>query len=165
MRATLIRRLPPEELSPIVEWMAALPLQEVTKSSYVNGRTEKWFRAGSNLQSPDGGRGRVFRCEEPPDFVVALGDRQLPGWHSLLVCGGRTSIGLHSDHQHFERQAVMLNVGWAEFSEHGRQSSTITLEDALYLLDTGVQHSSLQLAPIRFHATFRRICPRFLGQL
>ncbi len=164
MRAQLIRKMEVgPELSEWVSWMVGLDLRPVTKSTYVHGRTEKWFRWASNLRSIANGRHTLSRCEEPPDFVRTLGDAELLGWSSLLVCGFPTSIGPHRDHGCFEREAVMLNVGRARYTEtvRGRDES-IELEDGLYSLDIGVIHRSEQLDDIRFNATFRRIKPNFL---
>ena len=168
MRATVIRRLSHEEWVPLALWMGELPLEPITKSNYVENRLEKWLRVGSNLQSIPANRHRVFRCPEPPDFVTVLGDSALPGWESLLVCGGATSITRHSDHGVFESQAVMLNVGQARFTEHyaGDREESLALESGdLILLDIKVPHSSVQLSPARFHMTFRRIKKPFLAML
>lgn len=94
MHAQLIGRIGPEAANWLRHWVEQQPLAEVTKSSYVNGRREVWYRRGSNLQSIPCGRAAVFDAPEPTERLARFGETYLPGWHSLLVCGGLTTITL-----------------------------------------------------------------------
>lgn len=164
MQAQILKRLSANLTCDLAIWCAQLPLEDTTKSGYVSGRTEMWFRFGSNLQSIPASRARVFRCPEPPTFISTLGDDLLPGWHSLLVCGGETSIQAHRDHGHFESEAVMINIGEAVYME-GKSDNFEALplsEGDVVRLDIKKLHASKQLSPVRFHLTFRKIKSEFL---
>lgn len=164
MRARKIGRINAEARSWLLAWVKQEPLDEVTKSRYVNGRLEKWYRTGSNLQSLARGHARLFSCPEPPERLIKFGDQNLPGWHSLLVCGGPTSIHWHRDHGHFERIAVMINLGRAVYRELDKEViESVTLEDGdVVELDIKITHAADQLSNERFNFCFRRIKPEFL---
>ena len=165
MHARKLGQINPEARAWLLAWIKQEPLAEVTKSSYVHGRLEKWYRRGSNLQSLARGHAQLFKCPDPPDRLIQFGDRSLPGWHSLLVCGGPTSIHWHRDHGHFERQAVMINLGRAVYRELDKEVvESLTLEDGdVVELDIKVIHVADQLSPVRFNFCFRRIKPEFLA--
>jgi hypothetical protein len=173
----IIDQLQPGVLEPIREWCRRQPLGEVTKSSYVKGRLEKWYRMGSNLQSIHLlGRARVFQCEEAPLVVNYFGDLHLKGWNSLLVCGGPTTITWHRDHGHFFGPAVMINLGEATYHESDRNADINTptaikfqnyhLEDGMVVwIDTKMPHASTQISAERFNLTFRTIKPEYLAHV
>lgn len=69
-----------------------LSLTRATRSRYAPGRLEAWFRSEIYL-----GTGVTSAAPEPPLAVVARGKRFLPGWTSLLLIGGDTTIGPHRD--------------------------------------------------------------------
>lgn len=165
MRAQIIGRLPVDAREWLRNWVTKQPHKEVTKSSYVRGRTEGWYRLGSNLQSIPCGRAALFAAPEPPERLAAFGDRHVPGWHSLLVCGGTTSITPHCDHGHFCNEAVMINLGEAVFVEHvGTASESLTLRDGdVVRLDIKVTHSAQQTSSERFNFCFRQVKREFLG--
>lgn len=143
------------------DWLRSLDLQPTTGSTYVRGRGERWFRWASDLGA------RVYRVEEPPDFVALLGERYLSRWASLLACGGETSIRRHVDHKHFLRHAVMVHVdGYAEFNAwpRGKPPEAYQLHPGQVVeLDVGIPHASRQTSPERYHLTFRRVWPHLLG--
>ncbi len=165
MKAQIVGTLSVEARTYLRDWVRQEPLDEVTKSSYVSGRKEKWYRLGSNLQCIQTGRDKLFAATEPPQRLIDFGDRLLLGWHSLLVCGGKTTITAHRDHGHFEAEAVMINLGGAVYAEHiGAASESISLCDGdVVRLDIKVTHSSRQLSDERFNFTFRRVKPEFLA--
>lgn len=155
------------------EWCRKQKLAETTYSSYVKGRLEKWYRMGSNLQSIKLGYAKVFKCTDAPGWITACGDKYLPGWNSLLVCGGPTTIDWHRDHGHFFGPAVMINLGEAKYSEAERHAAISAgsspraqshdLKDGMIvLIDTKLPHKSEQVSPERFNLTFRTIRPEFL---
>jgi hypothetical protein len=150
--------------------MRTAPLAEITGSSYVKGRLEAWYERGSNLQSIPAGRARIFTATPAWDRLRNLGNLYLPGWHSMLVCGGQTSIDWHRDHGHFEGDGLMLNLGEAEFwtQSDPRDVSTqqrILLTDGMVVrIQIKVLHRSVQRSPERFHVTWRKIRPAFLSQ-
>lgn len=165
MKAHIIGTISQDAREWLRAWARQQPLDEVTKSSYVSGRREAWYRLGSNLQSLAAGRAKLFAAPEPPQRLIDFGDRLLPGWHSLLVCGGKTTITPHRDHSHFEAEAVMINLGGAVYAEHvGATSESISLCDGdVVRLDIKVTHSARQLSDERFNFTFRRVKPEFLA--
>lgn len=165
MRAQIIGRLPVNAREWLRCWAAAQPLEEVTKSSYVRGRSEAWYRLGSNLQSIPCGRAALFTAPEPPERLATFGERHLPGWHSLLVCSGATSITPHRDHGHFCNEAVMINLGEAVFTEHaGMAAESLPLRDGdVVQLDIKVTHSAQQTSSERYNFCFRRVKREFLG--
>jgi len=164
MKAQIIGTISSEARDYLRDWARQQPLDEVTKSSYVNGRREAWYRLGSNLQCIPAGRAKLFQAPEPCRRLVDFGDRLLPGWHSLLVCGGKTTITAHRDHGHFEAEAVMINLGSAEYVEHvGTTLESVSLYDgAVVRLDIKVTHAARQTSDERFNFTFRRIKSEFL---
>lgn len=124
-----------------LEISRAMDYQKVVHSSYAPQRLEKWGRLGSNLQSLKNGQHKVLTAPEPHPRLAALGDRFLPGWHSLLRCAGvqpnsDTNIDWHRDHGAFTPWAVMLNLGEALFVEEDPKGSlSVQVED--YDLKTG----------------------------
>lgn len=173
----VVGELSQDNLKLIREWCQKQPLELMTKSSYVKGRLEKWYRYASNLQSITG-RGEVFYAGEPKDdlaydIICAFGNVLLPGWNSLLVCGGPTSIGWHRDHGHFMGPAVMINLGEALYSELPRhsdikQANLLTSKGRLLKdgeiveIDTKMPHQSVQQSKERFNLTFRTIKFEFM---
>ena len=164
MRAHLIGLLPQEGRDWLRSWVREQPLAEVTHSGYVRGRLEAWYRLGSNLQSVYCGRGAVFAAPEPPERLTSFGDRVLPGWHSLLVCGGPTAISWHRDHPHFEAEAVMINLGDAVFRERdGNIEEGLVFGDGdVVRLDIKVLHMAEQKSAERFNFCFRRVKAEYL---
>lgn len=141
------------------EWLRSEPLRPTTHSRFVSGRLERWYRAGTDLRCDP----TVFAAPEPPKRIVALGDAVLPGWQSLLCCGGRTSIARHRDHRCFAAEAAMLNLGEAALSYwiDGAERELVLLDGDLIRLDVSVLHASDQLSDERFCITFRRFTPTF----
>lgn len=151
--------------SGLKRWLSTLTLGQVVKSSYASKRKERWFRMGSNLQNPKSG-GRIFDCDEAPEYVNLLGNSLLIGWHSILVCGGDTSIDWHRDHGHFEAKAVMLNFGEAVFMERLSENHATQLyalrDGEIVEIDTKVLHKAQPTSPHRMNLTFRKIKPEYL---
>lgn len=160
--------------SEVLSWIKDQPLAEVTKSSYVNGRIEAWYALGSNLRSISAGTAQIFQAHKPWQRLVDFGNRLLPGWNSILVCGGKTSIGWHRDHGHFESDAVMLNLGDAAFYELPRnydiakanspegQAEQVRTDLSMGMvlkLDIKQPHKSEQTSSERYHITWRIIKP------
>lgn len=145
----------------------SIPLTNTVHSGYAPNRVEAWYRYSSNLQSIANGRGKITLNPEPHERLVKLGDRYLPNWHSLLVCGGDTTINWHRDHGHFAAHALMLNLGDAYYYEQpNRNSDEVVrhhLSDGLVvLIDTKLLHRAEQLSSVRYNFTFRRIKPQFI---
>ena len=88
--AKLIARATPKLLELAWNYCENTKLEQVVHSSYAPKRKEKWLRFGSNLQSIQAGRHRLFDASEPPNWMTTIGNHTLPGWHSILVCGGKT---------------------------------------------------------------------------
>jgi hypothetical protein len=150
------------------DYCRALPLETTTHSSYAPNRKEVWRRLGSNLQSVTHGRAKVFRYPAAPDFLESIGSKHLPGWNSILICGGPTSISWHRDHSHFHGPAVMINLGTAVYREmknrHAKDvrdpagvTEATLLDGQVVLIDTKMLHSSQQMSTERFNLTFRTI--------
>lgn len=165
MRAQIIGRLPVDARDWLRSWAKTQSLEAITHSRYVQGRSEAWYRMGSNLQSIPCGRAALFTAPEPPERLATFGERHLPGWHSLLVCGGATTITPHRDHGHFCNEAVMINLGEAIFTEHvGNATESLQLRDGdVVQLDIKVTHSAQQTSSERFNFCFRRVKREFLG--
>jgi hypothetical protein len=97
-----------------------------------------------------------------------LGDRLLPGWHSLLVCGGDTTIHWHRDHGHFEGIAVMVNLGEAFYLERDYEQGELQhhLTDGLVIrINTKLLHKAVPISAPRYNLTFRHIKPEFLPHI
>lgn len=143
-----------------------------TKSSSAPHRLECWFRYRSNLQSIVKKRAKLWTVGDPHPRLVALGDRLLPGWHSLLCCKGErplsdTSIRPHKDHAHFEAEAVMLNLGEAIYSEMPSEDDDEWekhhLTDGMVVkIDTSLIHMAAQVSDVRYNLTFRKVREHFL---
>jgi hypothetical protein len=149
-----------DSLTGLETWMRSLSLDSTVRSSYAPFRTEKWFGYGSNLQNAST-NGAIFKTDSPPERIKLLGDKLLAGWHSILVCGGNTSINWHRDHAHFEGLAVMVNLGLAKFSEWDVGDYELT-HGQVVEIDTKVLHRAEPLCPNRMNLTFRKIKPQFL---
>jgi hypothetical protein len=169
----LLEKLSEQLKDRMIEWCNQQPLKEETGSTYVKGRLEKWYRFGSNLQSVRSGRDRVFACPDVPDFIAEIGNRYLPSWNSVLVCGGPTSIHWHRDHGHFLGPAVMINLGLAkyEWADRGADVNALTGMKSAELqsgdvvrIDTKCPHRSTQISAARFNITFRTIKAEFMKE-
>lgn len=173
----ILNQLEAKYADQICEWCRKQPLAETTYSSYVKGRLEKWYRMASNLQSIRFGKAQVYKVPNAPDWLNACGDKYLPSWNSLLVCGGPTSITWHRDHGHFEGPAVMINLGEATYTEAMRHADIKRLAEGsiasafekrelkdgmIVLIDTKLPHMAVQTSKERFNLTFRTIKPEFL---
>jgi hypothetical protein len=167
----LLTTLTLEDTAAFTAWCKEQNLEHTTGSTYVNGRVEKWFVNGSNLQSIASGRGRIFPAESLPASIAAVGNRFLRGWNSVLVCGGKTTISWHRDHGHFHGPAVMINLGEALYEEAARNADMKNLTGVTGLkllngnvvwIDTKNPHRATQLSAERFNITFRTIKPEFL---
>lgn len=166
MLARCLGRLSVEHRAELRAWFQTQHLEPVTGSQYVQGRLERWYGLGSNLRSVPSGHARVFAADEPGDRLRRFGDQYLPGWHSILACGGPTSIGWHRDHAHFEAEAVMINLGEALFYERASpraEQEILQLRDGdVIALNIKALHASHQLSPNRWNITWRRIKPEFI---
>lgn len=164
MRAHLIGQLSKGARDWLRDWARQQPLAEVTHSGYVRGRLEAWYRLGSNLQSVHCGRASITAAPEPPERLADFGERNLPGWRSLLVCGGPTAISWHRDHSHFEAEAVMINLGDAVFRERDSnvEEGLILSDGDVVRLDIKVLHMAEQKSTERFNFCFRRIKTEYL---
>jgi hypothetical protein len=165
----IIGQIGGENLAALWSWVESLSLSPTAiRSRYAPNRSVKCFGIASNLQSITKGRSRLVRVESPESRIQALGDRLLPGWHSLLVCGGDTTIHWHRDHGHFEGMAVMVNLGKAFYMERDEQQGELQhhLTDGLVVrINTKLLHQALPLSTPRYNLTFRHIKPAFLPQV
>ena len=139
-----------ENLAIAYEIAVAIDYGDVVKSSYTTGRLEKWYRYGAIV-----GTGKIFKCEEPAERLIKIGDRFLTGWHSLLCCTGATSIQKHRDSGEFEGETLMMNLGEAEFY-YGDETYRLT-DGMVVKFNSKVLHGSRQLSDRRFHFTWRRL--------
>lgn len=155
-----------QNLQALWDWVTTLPLSPTAlRSRYAPNRRVKCFGIASNLQSITKGRAKLTRVDDPPPRIQDLGDRLLPGWHSLLVCGGDTTIDWHRDHGHFEGIAVMVNLGEAIFMEWEPQRGELQhhLTNGLVIrIDTKQLHRAVPLSTPRYNLTFRHLKPEFL---
>jgi len=162
----IIGQIEGEHLAELWAWVQSLPLSPTAiVSRYAPKRSVKCFGIASNLQSIPKGRSRLFYADAPGTRVRALGDRLLPGWHSLLVCGGDTTIHWHRDHGHFEGIAVMINLGEAFYFERDYNQGELQhhLTDGLVIrINTKLLHKAIPLSTLRHNLTFRHIKPEFL---
>ncbi|MGA7934380.1 MAG: hypothetical protein WCA35_12605 [Kovacikia sp.] len=165
----IIGQIGEEDLAKLWTWVQALSLSPTTiRSRYAPNRSVKCFGVASNLQSIPKGRARLFQSNDPGTRIRSLGDRLLPGWHSLLVCGGDTTIHWHRDHGHFEGIAVMVNLGEALYFERDYDQGELQhpLTDGLVIrINTKLLHKAVPLSTPRYNLTFRHIKPEFLPQV
>lgn len=165
----IIGRIDGENLAELWEWVGSLPLSPTAiRSRYAPNRSVKCFGVASNLQSIAKGRARLFHTDDPGSRIRVLGERLLPGWHSLLVCGGDTTIHWHRDHGHFEGVAVMVNLGEAFYFERDYEQGELQhhLSDGLVTrINTKLLHQAVPLSTPRYNLTFRHLKPEFLTQV
>ncbi|MGF1499284.1 MAG: hypothetical protein ACFB8W_21025 [Elainellaceae cyanobacterium] len=165
----VIGQISGENLRALWGWVESLALSATAiRSRYAPNRRVKCFGIASNLQSIAKGRARLHRVESPDERIQALGERLLPGWHSLLVCGGDTTIHWHRDHGHFVGQAVMVNLGEALYMERDYEQGQLehTLTNGLVVrINTKLLHKAVPLSVPRYNLTFRHIKPEFLPQV
>ncbi|MGG6294161.1 hypothetical protein ACQ4M4_07045 [Leptolyngbya sp. AN02str] len=156
-------------LAELWQWVEDVPLSETAlRSRYAPNRRVKCFGIASNLQSIAKGRAKLVQAADPGDRIRALGDRLLPGWHSLLVCGGDTTIHWHRDHGHFVGTAVMVNLGEAVYYERdyelGEQRHTLT-DGMVIRMNTKLLHKAVPISTPRYNLTFRHLKPEFISQV
>jgi len=158
-----------ESLAELWAWVEALSLSPTAiRSRYAPNRRVKCFGIASNLQSISKGRARLFRADDPGERVRSLGDRLLPNWHSLLVCGGDTTIHWHRDHGHFEGIAVMVNLGEAFYFERDYEQGEVQhhLTNGLVVrINTKLLHKAIPISAPRYNLTFRHVKPEFLSHI
>lgn len=165
----IIGRIEGEQLPELWAWVQSLSLSPTAIiSRYAPNRLVKCFGVASNLQSIAKGRARLRRTDDPGDRIRALGNRVLPGWHSLLVCGGDTSIHWHRDHGHFEGMAVMINLGEAFYFERdyvqGELQHRLT-DGQIIRINTKLLHKAIPISTPRYNLTFRHLKPEFISQV
>lgn len=154
-----------DSLIALERWMRSEKLERATHSSYAPNRLEKWYRWASNLRDPKNG-GEIYKVEDAPERIIALGDKLLPGWHSILLCGGDTKINWHRDHSHFEDVAVMINIGVARYYEWEHNCSPVeyALSDGQVVkINTKVVHMADPTTADRMNLTFRRIKSQYIN--
>ncbi len=155
-----------DNLAALWAWVESLALSPTAiRSRYAPHRLVKSFGIASNLQSIAKGRAWLVRTDAPDDRIRWLGDRLLPGWHSLLVCGGDTTIHWHRDHGHFAGLAVLVNLGEACYMERDYEQGELKhhLTDGLVVrINTKLLHQAVPLSTPRYSLTFRHIKPAFL---
>lgn len=165
----IIGQIQGQNLAELWAWVEALPLSPTAiRSRYAPNRRVKCFGVASNLQSIARGRAKLTRVELPEPRIRELGERLLPGWHSLLVCGGDTTIHWHRDHGHFEGMAVMVNLGEAIYMERNYEQGErqYPLTDGLVVrINTKLLHQAIPLSTPRYNLTFRHLKPEFLPQI
>ncbi|MBD1851746.1 hypothetical protein [Leptolyngbya sp. FACHB-711] len=165
----IIGRMSGENLVELWEWVQSLSLSPTAiQSRYAPNRSVKCFGVASNLQSIAKGRARLLRTDDPGERIRSLGERLLPGWHSLLVCGGDTTIHWHRDHGHFEGIAVMINLGEALYFERDYEQGELQhhLTDGLVIrINTKLLHQAIPRSTPRYNLTFRHLKPQFLPQV
>lgn len=165
----IIGRISGEDLAELWKWVESLPLSPTAiRSRYAPNRSVKCFGIASNLQSIAKGRARLFQTDDPGSRIRSLGERLLPGWHSLLVCGGDTTIHWHRDHGHFAGMAVMVNLGEAFYFERDYEQGELQhhLTDGLVIqMNTKLLHKAMPLSTPRYNLTFRHLKPEFLSQV
>lgn len=160
----LLSTLPEADRKLWLSWAWQQPLTQAIYARSTNGRLEAWYGRASNLR-PIGKGGLVTIAPDPPDFVHQWVDAWLPGWNSLLVCGGNTTIDWHRDHQHFEDEVVMVNLGRAlfELGAPRQPAKSHQLEDGQVVgFNLRMPHRSTQQSEERFAFTFRRIRGEYL---
>lgn len=168
----VIGRIRGKSLADLQAWIELQPVDRLCHSQYAPERLERWYGIGSNLQSINMGRHKLFEAAAVPPRVFDLGNRLYPDWHSILLCGGKTDIDWHFDHGCFEAKAVMVNLGEALYREcHQHEGYKPIAWHEHYLtdgevveIDTKLLHSAQQLSLERFNLTFRRFKPQFLQE-
>lgn len=146
-----------ERLSELRKWAHEQKLERAVKSRYAPNRLEAWFRLAVHL-----GTGVHAEAPEPPQHVVSVGDDLMPGWASLLLIGGDTTIGPHRDAAGFERDVVMVNLGQSEYMwwplqrVEGAPERTIIEDGECVLINSKVLHAA-RPRPGRMALTFRRV--------
>lgn len=166
----LLGHLATDDRTFLEEWCREQHLARVAQSRLAPKRVEKWFGLASNLAYIHTGQAQVYVAtsfEVIPSILKQMGDLLLPGWNSILVCGGDTTIRLHKDHPHFQATALSINLGVAEYEEVkpqplGRQLSTL-LPGQVLELDISIPHRATQTSESRYNVTFRTIKGSFLG--
>jgi hypothetical protein len=165
----VIGQIQGENLAELWEWVESVPLSPTEiRSRYAPHRSVKCFGIASNLQSIAKGRARLTRTDDPGERIRSLGERLLPGWHSLLVCGGDTTIQWHRDHGHFAGMAVMVNLGEAFYFEwdYDRGELQHHLTNGLVIrINTKLLHKAVPISTPRYNLTFRHIKPEFLPHI
>lgn len=158
-----------ENLTNLWEWIESLSLSpNAIRSRYAPHRCVKCFGIASNLQSIAKGRARLIQTDDPGERIRSLGNRLLPDWHSLLVCGGDTTIHWHRDHGHFEGIAVMVNLGEAFYFERDYDRGELQhhLTNGLVIrMNTKLLHKAIPLSTPRYNLTFRHLKAEFLPQV
>ncbi|NEO33222.1 MAG: hypothetical protein F6K36_22910 [Symploca sp. SIO3C6] len=160
-------------LTKLWDWVRSQNLDNCVRSRYAPQRLERWYGFGSNLQSLKNGRAKIFPAERPSNPIIQLGDELYPGWHSLLVCGGKTDIGWHFDHGHFTKEAVMVNLGESIYSECSAFNGYKPIEWTEHKITDGMVveidikrlHCAQQISATRFNLTWRKFKPEYLEQL
>ena len=165
----------------------------IVHSTYAPSRQEVWHRTASNLQSE--ATEKLWSLPDPHLRLVALADRTLPSWHSMLSCrgilenGSSTSIEFHRDHRHFSPWAVMLNLGEAFFFEESpsgkfefqienydlktrtkftrtfKTNRTLLLPGQIIRFNSKLLHKAEQLSVERYNHTFRHIKPKYIPKI
>lgn len=162
----IIGHIKGKNLAELREWVESLALSPTAIiSRYAPRRLVKCFGIASNLQSIPKGRARLFQVDDPGCRMRSLGNRLLPDWHSLLVCGGDTTIHWHRDHGHFAGIAVMINLGEALYFERDYDQGELQhhLTDGLVIrINTKLLHRAIPLSMPRYNLTFRHLKPEFL---
>jgi len=165
----IIGQIQGKHLAELWTWVESLPLSATAiRSRYAPNRRVKCFGVASNLQSIAKGRAKLTRVDSPEPRIQALGERLLPGWHSLLVCGGDTTIHWHRDHGHFEGIAVMVNLGEAIYMERDYTQGEMHhhLTDGLVVrINTKLLHRAVPVFTPRYNLTFRHLKSEFLPQI
>lgn len=165
----IIGQIRDRSLVELWDWVESLTLSPTAiRSRYAPNRRVKCFGIASNLQSIARGRAKLTHVEQPAPRIQTLGDRLLPGWHSLLVCGGDTTIHWHRDHGHFEGMAVMVNLGEAIYREKDPVQGELNhhLTDGMVIrIDTKRLHCATPLSTPRYNLTFRHLKPEFIPQV
>jgi len=165
----ILGRIQGDNLAQLWAWVESLELSTTAiRSRYAPHRRVRCFGVASNLQSIAKGRDRLIRVEEPDHRIQELGDRLLPGWHSLLVCGGDTRIHWHRDHGHFEGMAVMVNLGEATYQERDYERGELHhhLTDGLVIrINTKLLHQAIPLSTPRYNLTYRHLKPEFIPRI
>ena len=162
-----------KELENIWDWVQSQNLSKCVNSSYAPQRIERWYGFGSNLQSLKNGKAKIFSAERPSDLIINLGDKLYPGWHSLLVCGGDTTIRWHFDHGHFIGKAVMLNLGEAIYRECTKSKGYKPIEwdehrltnGLIVEIDTKLLHSAEQISKTRYNLTWRKFKEEYWDEM
>jgi len=166
----LLGHLSESDRQHLLEWCHQQHLGQVTRSRLAPKRLEKWYGLASNLGYLHTNQAKVYVAtafDTIPDYLKQMGNFLLPGWNSILLCGGITTISLHKDHPHFDNEAVMVNLGEATFQEVVKKQATsydLKMGDVVRLA-IQTPHQATQLSDVRYNITFRQIKPAFLGEV